>query len=116
MYYMDNNTVVHQNSGQEPQRGTLVNPQSEGLPEKFLLPLSQSDEQLILDAANALKWNVSVPAGCVKIHVQKGVITLRGEVEWEYQKFAAEQAVCYLPGAAAVDSQITVKPKLHSRW
>ena len=39
-------------------------------------------------------------------------MTLEGEVEWQYQKQAAERAVRYLTGVAGVIHSIVVKPRI----
>ena len=42
--------------------------------------------------------------------VSKGWVTLEGQVDWQYQRDAAESAVRYLPGVTGVTNLITVKP------
>jgi osmotically-inducible protein OsmY len=44
------------------------------------------------------------------VHVQDGVVTLSGEVDCVYQKFAAEESMRYLMGIVSLSNQITVKP------
>ena len=61
---------------------------------------------------NALKSTTSVPADKIKVTVNKGWIKLEGEVEWQYQKEAAESAIRYLPGVMGVTNLITVKPRV----
>ena len=72
--------------------------------------LKRSDEDIAGMVANVLEWNVLVPYDRVKVHVQDGVVTLSGEVDWGYQKYAAEEAVHYLMGVVWLSNQITVKP------
>ena len=72
--------------------------------------LKRSDEDLAGAVANVLEWNVLVPHDQVKVQVQDGVLTLSGEVDWGYQKFAAEEAVHHLMGVVWLNNQITVKP------
>ena len=72
--------------------------------------LKRSDEDIAGMVANVLEWNVLVPHDRVKVQVQDGVLTLSGEVDWGYQKFAAEEAVRYLMGVVWLSNQITVKP------
>ena len=43
--------------------------------------------------------------------MSKGWVTLEGEVDWYYQKEAAEDAVRTLLGVRGVIDQITVKPR-----
>lgn len=41
-------------------------------------------------------------------------MTLEGEVEWQYQKAAAENAMRYLMGIKGVTNDIAIKPKVSS--
>jgi osmotically-inducible protein OsmY len=72
--------------------------------------LKRSDEDIAGAVANVLEWNTLVPGGRVKVRVQDGVVALSGEVDWGYQKFAAEEAVRYLIGVVRLSNLITVKP------
>jgi osmotically-inducible protein OsmY len=72
--------------------------------------LKRSDEDIAAMVANVLDWNVLVPYDRVKVHVQDGVVTLSGEVDWGYQKYAAEEAVHHLMGVVWLNNQIRVKP------
>ncbi len=69
------------------------------------------DTDDIAEAALAsLKSHVFLAADQIKIIVSKGWIRLEGEVEWQYQKDAAEEAVRYLRGVVGVSNLVTVKP------
>jgi len=72
----------------------------------------RTDEDIARATVNALKATVSVPADKIKVTVSKGWVTLEGEVEWQYQKNAAESAVRYLTGVVGVSNLITVKPRV----
>jgi osmotically-inducible protein OsmY len=72
----------------------------------------RTDEDIAEAALNALKSNLSIPPGKIKVTVSKGWVKLEGEVEWQYQKIAAENAVRYLPGVTGVSNLITVKPRV----
>lgn len=72
----------------------------------------RTDQDIALEAVKALKSNVSVPADNIKVTVNKGWITLEGEVEWYYQKSAVENGVRYLTGVTGVTNLIKVKPRL----
>jgi osmotically-inducible protein OsmY len=74
--------------------------------------LKRSDEDIGEMVANVLEWNVLVPHDQVKVHVQDGVVTLSGEVDWGYQKHAAEEAVHHLMGVLWLNNQITIKPTI----
>ena len=70
----------------------------------------RTDEDVAHDAVAALRNNVSVPDDRIKVTVSDGWVTLEGEVDWQYQKSAAEDAVRYLRGVKGVVNLITVKP------
>ena len=72
----------------------------------------RTDEDIAAAAVNALKSNFSVPADKIKVTVSKGWVKLEGEVEWQYQREAAERAVRYLTGVTGVSNLITVKPRV----
>ena len=59
-------------------------------------------------------WNgmQEFPADEVKATVSKGWVTLRGEVEWQYQKQDAERVVRRLQGVRGVSNLIVVRPRL----
>src|ERR1700759_51624 len=55
----------------------------------------RTDEDIAAAAVGALRSNLAVPADKIKVTVSSGWVTLEGEVEWQYQKMAAENAVRY---------------------
>ncbi|WP_437326402.1 BON domain-containing protein [Sorangium sp. So ce381] len=70
----------------------------------------RTDEDIAAAAVSALRSNVLVPADKIKVTVSKGWLKLEGEVEWQFQKDEAEQAVRNLVGVLGVSNLITVKP------
>ena len=72
----------------------------------------RSDADIARAAENALEWNVSVPYEKIKVTAERGFLTLQGEVDWEYQRSAAEGAVRYLTGVQGVSNEISIKPKM----
>jgi osmotically-inducible protein OsmY len=72
----------------------------------------RSDEDLALAATRALEWDTLVPMENVELTVSKGTITLRGEVEWEFERQEAERAVRRLSGVRGVINAITVRPRV----
>jgi len=72
----------------------------------------RTDEDIAAAAVSALKSNLAVPADKIKVTVSKGWLKLEGEVEWQYQKEAAERAVRNLIGVTGVSNLITVKPRV----
>ncbi len=72
----------------------------------------RTDADIALAAVRALEWDAGVPSDKVKATVSKGWVTLRGEVEWQYQKLDAEQVIRRLMGIKGVTNLVTVKPCL----
>jgi len=74
-----------------------------------------SDANIAREAADALRWNLMVPPGKVIPKVENGYITLTGEVNYEFQRRAAEKAVRYIPGVKGIINLVTVKPKVEPK-
>lgn len=72
----------------------------------------RTDTDIARAAADALKWNVLVPSDKVKVEVSNGWLTLRGELNWDYQRRAAEKAVRDLPGVRGISNLIVVSPRV----
>ena len=76
-------------------------------------PLGQrNDGDIASSAANMLAWATTVPDDAVKVRVEGGWVTLSGQVEWQYQKQAAADAVRYLSGVKGISDLISIKPKV----
>lgn len=73
---------------------------------------TRTDTEIAHAAANALEWDVEVPVTGVKARVQDGWVWLEGDVEWQYQRVAAERAVRYLTGVKGVNNVLRIAPKL----
>lgn len=72
----------------------------------------RSDSDIAAAVQRAIDWNVVVPDNCIQPTVENGWITLNGEVEWNYQRKAAERAVRDLFGVVGVTNLVKVKPKI----
>lgn len=68
-----------------------------------------SDEAIGTAARNALQWHARVPSEAVKVCVEKGWVTLSGEVDWGYQRRVAEQTVSELRGVIGLTNHIKLK-------
>ena len=73
----------------------------------------RTDTDIATAAVQALKWRLWVP-NQVKVKVEEGWVTLEGEVEWQYQKNTADDAVRYLTGVKGMYNLIAIKPKLNA--
>jgi osmotically-inducible protein OsmY len=70
-----------------------------------------SDADIAQAAVNALDWNASVPRDQIKVLVEHGLVTLKGTVEYHFQKDAAETAVRNLKGVKGVSNTVAIKPR-----
>ena len=48
--------------------------------------------------------------GDIQVTVAQGWVTLKGTADWEYQRNASRDAVCFMPGVKGVSNDITLKP------
>lgn len=69
-----------------------------------------ADDQIAERVVNMLAWDASVPKNAVRVKVQNGWVTLEGEVNWNYQRAAAEADVRKLSGVVAVSNNVAIKP------
>jgi osmotically-inducible protein OsmY len=87
---------------------------AEELEIRYLYSVGHGDEDIAKQALNVLAWDLSVPKDKVKVKVEKGWITLSGDVDWYYQKHAAEVDVRQLLRVMGVNNQITIKPSVQA--
>jgi osmotically-inducible protein OsmY len=69
----------------------------------------RSDAEIAEAGLNALRWNASIPDEHVQLTVRHGWITLDGQLDWAYQKEAAERVVHNLTGVIGVTNKIKIK-------
>jgi osmotically-inducible protein OsmY len=74
--------------------------------------MRRTDSAIAEAAANALAWDSAVPAKAVLATVRDGWVTLSGNVEWQYQREAAEQTVRRLYGVKGVINTIAMQPRV----
>jgi osmotically-inducible protein OsmY len=84
----------------------------EDLKVKLLGGEERTDEAIARAALNALEWNASVPDGRIKLLVRDGWVTITGNVDWQYQRDAAFDAVSSLKGVVGVSNELAVRPKV----
>ncbi len=68
------------------------------------------DVDIARAAENVLVWTSCLAPNSVKVMVERGYITLTGEVDWEYQRQAATRAVRGLMGVVGVSDNIGIRP------
>ena len=72
------------------------------------------DDEIAKRAANVLTWSVEAPKEGVKVSVENGWVTLKGQVTWAYQRGEAERSVRQLAGVRGVSNLIAIQPRLKS--
>jgi osmotically-inducible protein OsmY len=72
----------------------------------------RSDADIAAAAVRALEWDAFIPIEKLDVTVSKGWVTLRGEVEWQYQREDAYQVVHRLAGVKGVTNLIVVKSRV----
>ncbi len=69
-----------------------------------------SDLELERRARAILDWDAQIPDARVKLDVRAGVVYLKGDVEWQFQREEAEARVRQLAGIIGVINEIHVRP------
>ncbi|MFZ3159325.1 MAG: BON domain-containing protein [Rhodoferax sp.] len=69
----------------------------------------RSDTEIALAVEHALSWNTSVPQDRVKVAVEKGWVTLTGDLDWNFQRRAVERMVRPLKGVVGITDNIQLK-------
>ena len=60
---------------------------------------------------DAIRWNTQVPVDQVRVKVERGWVTLGGEVDWDFQRRAAENALHAIKGVRGVINAIMLMPR-----
>jgi osmotically-inducible protein OsmY len=78
------------------------------------LPFSgrRDDRDIATAIADRFAWDTQVPHDRVRATVEKGRVVLTGEVNWQFQKEAAEDHVRYLLGVVGVSNQLRLRPRV----
>ena len=70
------------------------------------------DPEIAREAVAAIKHQLPTVWEHIKVSVAGGRITLEGDVEWQFQREAAEQAIRRLKGVTGVKNHIHVVPRI----
>ncbi len=73
----------------------------------------KDDNEIAIEVLNAFKWNLVVPNEKLKIKVEKGWVTLEGDLQWNYQRETARNTVSKLLGVTGVTNNIKIKSETH---
>ena len=72
--------------------------------------LQRTDTEIAQAVVSALKWNTTVPDEKITVAVSNGWVTLKGKVDWQYQRTAAANVIHDLSGVRGVTNAITLEP------
>jgi len=76
---------------------------------KYMGSPQKDDREIAAAIVNAYKWNREIPKDTVKVEVEDGWVTLDGEIQWNYQKEAANLSASKIIGVKGVNNKITIK-------
>lgn len=71
----------------------------------------RKDADIAIAIRNTFSWDVFVPRG-LTARVQNGAVSLGGQVDWNYQRDAAERAIRNLAGVVSVRNAIVLRKPL----
>lgn len=72
--------------------------------------VEHSDAEIARAATHKLQGDCFLPTDHVTVTVTQGLVTLHGEVDYEFQKADAERDVKYLDGVLGIQNLLTVQP------
>lgn len=72
-----------------------------------------TDTDIAKSIQRAYEASSTVPA-TVKVEVRSGIVTLTGEVEWNFQRNAARSAIEHIRGIDRIDNRISLAPRASS--
>ncbi len=75
----------------------------------------RKDVDIAHAAENVLSWSNYVQPDVVKVMVEKGWVTLSGQVRWDFERRGAAAVIRHLTGVVGVTDQITLKEKVSSK-
>ena len=86
---------------------------AEGIEVRLPSDKKTADDEIAGRAVDILKWRVGFPADRISIKVEKGIVTLTGDVDWQFQKTEAEAAIHHLSGVIGVVNLVGVRATVH---
>jgi len=79
---------------------------------RFAEDKKTADDEIAARAVSLLRWSAVVPSDSVMVKVQDGWVTLSGQVQWQFQRSAAEAEIRRLSGVVGVVNSLTIKPRV----
>lgn len=69
----------------------------------------KNDTEIAQAILNALKWNSAITEDKIKVKVEDGVVTLDGQLEWEFQRGVVVSEIESLWGVKRIINNISIK-------
>src|SRR5581483_3286871 len=68
-----------------------------------------ADDQIALRILDIFRWSALIPHGAIDVTVNDGWVRLTGEVNWHFERMAAEDEVRRLNGVVGVINDIAIR-------
>ena len=81
----------------------------ENIQVKYPSATIKADAEIASEVVDALEGRWDVDEGKIKVKVEAGLVTLTGELSWNFQKDAAKDAIKNLMGVTGVSNNIKIK-------
>lgn len=75
----------------------------------------RTDEEIAKAAACAIASNTELPAGSIRISVDKARVNLEGIVAYRFQRASADRSVRSLTGVRHINNHIVIRPHAHRK-
>lgn len=67
-----------------------------------------NDDEIAERALKIIAWDTTIPTDRIQVRVENGWATLRGTVDWDFQRQAAADAVRKLSGVVGLTNELTL--------
>lgn len=78
---------------------------------KLPYQMEGSDEDISQRISDLFEWNAQIPADDIKSVVRSGIVTISGDVDWQYQKNYIQKQVEDIKGVRSVINNINLRKK-----
>ena len=71
----------------------------------------QTDETIAERISNMLEWNMIVPDPEIIAEVREGCVTLKGEVDWNFERETLKNQIAHMRGVKEVNNRIALRKR-----
>ena len=75
-----------------------------------------ADDDLREKVRQALAWHFWIPRDRIRIEIEDSWVTLRGHVDWIFQKRAVEDALSQVEGIRGITNEISIEQQSPTRY